>query len=285
MKKYLNMTLSSLLVLGALSGCSSKSSEQPTVVLPDVSSNTSTTTVTPAVTVPDTAVEEPEVEVEEEIEEDAMASATLDYSTQSAKVIQIAPYLIVADDETNQAYAVINGFEPEALEPLTIGSICQMAYVHITYDNPDSTGNPDSLLTEVAAFMLIPAVQGQDLVGAYMDVVKSAEGNLSSYANIALDLEDASNLSESEKEALLWYISTESNNANVFFGTKDTLSSEGYLSEDNTFTDGVLLKLTGTQDGELSFTYEAEVWQGEEAVSTTSGSATCEIETGLFTIS
>lgn len=281
MKKILSMSLASAFLLSALVGCSSGSkTEAPTVTLPDVTPNT--TTVTPPV-----VTETPEVEPEEEeVELDETSSATLDFSTSTAKVIQMTPSLVVADEDTGLAYAVINGFEEGALDAVTVGSICQMGYVFITYGE-GSTGNPDSIIPEIAAFMLIPQSQGQDPVGAYMEIIKSNDESLSEHSYLALDLTEASNLTAAEQEALLWNVSVEAGeNTTVFFATEETLAEEGYLEEVDgisTFVDGKLLKLSGTAADELSFTYEKESWLGTESTSTVTGTATCEIETGLFT--
>lgn len=276
MKKLFSMTLTSLLILNTLAGCSESQNDVPTVTLPDVSTSTQEQYVAPEITPEET----------EEVEVDETSSATLDYSTSSAKVIQITPHLVVADEETGRAYSIINHMEEDALAVLTVGAICDMGYVFITYGE-ESSGNPDSLIPEIAAFMVLPSSQSHDLVGAYMDVLK-LDHDLSTYNNVALDLSGITNLSEAEKEALHWSIATElGEDISVFLSTEESLATEGYLEEEDgkfVFKNGVLVKLTGAMEEELSFSFEKELWQGAEDTTIITGSATCEIESGIYSI-
>ncbi len=270
MKKFLSTTLSSLLVLSALSSCSSSSTEAPSVTLPDVSTNTNTTTtVAPAVVQePEEAdVEETEAEEEEDIELDGMSSATIEYTTSSAKVIQVEPYFIVADEESGRAMAIVNGFEEEELLEVTVGSLCDIDYVDIVH----AEGEEGGILHEIGAHFVIPITQGEDKVGAFMDVIRAGEGALSDYTTISVDLNDVSNLNVAEKEALLWYIVTEA-------GENTT------VMESSEFTEGVLFKLSNNNSEPLAFDFEKVTWHSAEESTTISGSANAEIETGLFTI-
>lgn len=274
MRKFLSTALTSLLVLGTLSSCSSSTKEAPVVVLPDVSSNTSTTPVTPAPVVPvEENTTEEETETEEEMEDTdetelvGVSSATIDYSTTSAKIIQVSPHLIIADDETDRAMAIINEFEGDELMEITVGALCEISYVDITY--PD--GGEGGILHEIGAYFIIPITQGEDKVGAFMDVIRAGEESLSDYSTIAVDLSDVSNLNVAEKEALLWSIATEA-------GENTT------VIEASEFTEGVLFKLSNNNSQPLAFDFEKITWHSAEESTALSGSANAEIETGLFSI-
>lgn len=288
MKKLLCTSLSSLLVLGTLSSCSSKSSEAPSVTLPDVSTNTTVVTPVPEVTTPEVITEE-EVTMEEnsdeELELDATSSATIDYDISSAKVIQMEPYFIVADDATGKAYAIVNEFEEDDLAEVAVGTICEVSFVDIVYEEGQE---PDTTLHDISAYFVMPITQGEDKVGAFMSVIHQGEADLSQYANIALDLSQVSNLHAGEKEALLWCVGIEAGeNVTVFEATENELEADGYLEEvdgKNTFTDGVLITLFNNNSQPLSFEFEKETWFGDGQTSTVSGIAQAEIETGYFHI-
>lgn len=290
MKRFLSTSLSSLLLLGALSSCSSSSTEAPSVSLPDVSTSTNVVTPTPEVVVPEVSDGEEELDEgeegdEDEIELDATSSATIDYDISSAKVIQLAPNFVVADEVTGKSYAIINEFDEGELIEVTLGAICEISYVDITYD--EGRG-PESSLHEIGAHYVVPITQGEDKVGAFMSVIDEGDTDLSQYTYIAVDLSQVSNLHAGEKEALLWNVSMEAGEAvTVFEATEDDLATEDYLEEvdgKNTFTDGVLIKLSNNNSQPLSFEFEKVTWLGEEQTSTINGIAQAEIETGLFHI-
>lgn len=272
MKKFLCSTVTSLLILGSLSSCSSKTTEAPVVILPDVSTDISPVVVapTPEIQVEETIeVEEGEQEEEdlEDVELDGMSSATIEYATSSAKIIQLQPHFIVADEESGRAMAIINDFEESDLIDVTIGSLCQIDFVDITYEE----GVTGGILHEIGAYFVIPITQGEDKVGAFAEILRAGEENLSDYTTITMDLSDVTNLNVAEKEALLWYVAVEAGeNVTVLEGTE--------------FSEGILIKLTNNNSAPLSFEFEKITWFNEEESKTINGSAKAEIETGLFTI-
>lgn len=104
-----------------------------------------------------------------------------------------------------------------------------------------------------------------DMVGLWMTVIEDLwavdPGLNSDLSVIALDLTKTQNLTDGEKEALV-YLAGSQFGVQGISGTFDTLCEEGYIDKDSLYFErGILfsLEVTGTGDGK--FTFNAEKWR------------------------
>lgn len=300
MKRTLALSLTTATLLSLLGGCSSSDSTSttPTVVVgtaPSIPLNPnppaivdSSSTVIPEVvpSEPEEVVledldeseevteenEESEEEIHEDEEEvDVGSSATISYASSTQKIIQVEPYLLVADESANQAFHLINDMDTSAFQ---VGQICETMYVLIYY-GPEHTGDENSLITETAAMFLAPVSQEADMVGAYLAVM--ADTNLSHYDVISMDLSQISNLTVAEKEALWWLVTK-----SVPEGTEVLLKSKEQLEEVD-FSNGLLLSFQNEDGVDAAFQLTYETWESDDSTSTTTVQATPD-DMGVYTL-
>ena len=107
--------------------------------------------------------------------------------------------------------------------------------------------------------------QGDDLLGFYQGVVKdiwAVDAGLNPDSGVlAFDLSELTNLSDGEKSALVYTVSSSYGLQGVS-GSFDELSAQGYIDKDKLFFfNGMLLtiKLTGAHDD--SFTFDLRKWR------------------------
>ena len=104
-----------------------------------------------------------------------------------------------------------------------------------------------------------------DMVGLYFDIFQTLlnkdPGLNENISIIAFDLSKASNITESEKNALYYIISNEYN-VETISSTYDELCNEGFIDKDkNYFKDGILLSLEITDELQDSFKFNTQKWR------------------------
>ena len=107
--------------------------------------------------------------------------------------------------------------------------------------------------------------QGDDMVGFYQTVLNDLwnvdSGLNSDISVLAFDLSKVTNLSDAEKSALVYVVSS-SHNLQGITGTFDELSEQGYIDKDKAyFEKGILFIIEITDITEDSFTFKAEKWR------------------------
>ncbi|SMC40774.1 hypothetical protein [Papillibacter cinnamivorans] len=107
--------------------------------------------------------------------------------------------------------------------------------------------------------------QEDDLAGFYQmilsDLWNTDEGLNSDISILAFDLSQVTNLSESEKSALVYMVSSEHNLQGIT-GTFDELSEQGYINKEQLYFDnGMLFELTLSDVTGESFTFDASKWR------------------------
>lgn len=314
MKQTLALSLSTVTMLSLLGACSSNESATtaPAVVVgtaPSIALNPNppviAENVTPPVedTVVDTVEEETSEDVEAEIKDveaeiedvetesedsvepeeseeedvDVVSSATVNYTSSKQKIIQIEPYLLVADEDTGEAYHLINIMDTSDYK---LGQICETMYVHVFY-GPENTGDENSLITETCAMFLAPTSQEADMVGVYQAMME--ETNLSTYDKISMDLSQVTNLSEAEKEAFWWLVTKAvPEGTEVLMQSKDELTESGDIT-DGQFANGLLLSFENSGDAGTAFQLTYDTWESDDTNSSSTMMATPDDE-GVYTL-
>jgi len=145
---------------------------------------------------------------------------------------------------------------------LSAGDLTAGMTVSIAYGGQIMESYPMQLGTP--AKITVTGVE-DDIVGFWMTVINDLwevdPGLNSNISVIALDLTEAQNLSDGEKEAIVYLAGNEFGVQGIS-GTFDELCDMGYIDRDNLyFESGILvtLEVTGTGDG--SFTFNAEKWR------------------------
>lgn len=99
---------------------------------------------------------------------------------------------------------------------------------------------------------------------------------------LAFDLSHADNLTEGEKDALV-YLASNAYGAEPLTGTFDELCEDGYIDRDALdFADGLLIELSVTEQSEDAFTFDLTKWRGGLASYTLYG-CTATRENGAWT--
>ena len=107
--------------------------------------------------------------------------------------------------------------------------------------------------------------QGDDMVGFYQTVLNdlwNVDKGLNSDINtLAFDLSKVTNLSDSEKSALV-YVVGNSHNVHGIKGTFDELSEQGYIDKDKLFfKNGILFTIELSDVTENSFMFDVKKWR------------------------
>lgn len=107
--------------------------------------------------------------------------------------------------------------------------------------------------------------QGDDLVGFYQTVLNDLwnvdDGLNPKDGVLAFDLSQAANLTESEKNALV-YLESAFRGLDGVAGTFEELSAQGYIDKQNLlFENGMLFELKLTGEAENGFTFDASKWR------------------------
>lgn len=126
--------------------------------------------------------------------------------------------------------------------------------------------------------------QGDDLVGFYQGVLEKLwntdKGLNPASGVLAFDLSKASNLTDAEKSALIYIVSS-SHGLQGVSGTYDELSRQGYIDRERLyFKDGMLFKLILTDAAETGFTFEASKWRSGDGAFFFNGCKAVKDETG-----
>jgi hypothetical protein len=107
--------------------------------------------------------------------------------------------------------------------------------------------------------------EGDDLIGLYLSALNQLwmtdEGLNSDIQVLAFDLTKTSNLTESQKSALI-YIESGLRGLEGIAGTYDELCEQGYIDKDALyFETGLLITLEVTAQDEAGFTFNASKWR------------------------
>ena len=107
--------------------------------------------------------------------------------------------------------------------------------------------------------------QGDDLVGLYQTVFEDLwdvdPGLNGEIETMAFDLSKVSNLSDSEKSALIYLVSG-SHGIFGISGTFDELAEQGYIDKDQLlFEKGILFQLEVTNTSKTGFVFNASKWR------------------------
>ncbi len=106
---------------------------------------------------------------------------------------------------------------------------------------------------------------GSDLVGLYLEIIadlwEQDDALNSGIDYLAMDLTQAANLSEAEKEAVSWLAATD-RELTPLRGSFEELGEQGYIDTENLyFEDGVLFSFTTTDEEETGFRFNAQKWR------------------------
>lgn len=108
--------------------------------------------------------------------------------------------------------------------------------------------------------------RGDDLVGLYQtvldDLYETDPGLNSGITMMAFDLSEVTNLSPSEKMALM-YVMGGNHQIETISGTFDELCEQSYIDREQLyFEKGLLFSISNVQAGNTSFTFDAQKWRG-----------------------
>lgn len=182
-----------------------------------------------------------------QLKDDRIFLAAADENAASADLCTVSLDGLTMTDEQNQ---------PITAKDLTTGMIVAIGYDGaITETFPLGLSHPSTLeITQRA----------DDIVGLYIDVINDLltidAGLNDGITQLVFDLTAVHNLTESEKSALI-YISAQIFSLDTLFGTYDSLLADGYIDEQQGFTDGLLITLKDTAASDNRFTFDAQKWR------------------------
>lgn len=193
------------------------------------------------------------------------ASAPQAEAVMACKLVSIGDnYLVLAGEASGEVYVLAPpedlydmDFSPVAADALKAGQTVEVGYSGLVMETfPAQFYEPQYLRI---------AGEGEDLVGLYSAVIDdlwAASPALNEDAKImAFDLSGVTNLSDTEKRALIWLMSNKYQ-ADCIQSTFETLYDEGYIDKEQMcFTNGLLFKITMSEEGSKSFGFSAEKWR------------------------
>lgn len=203
-----------------------------------------------------------EVEISETIPEDKEE----DMVTYTGKIIEKrqerGTYLIASDG--TEGLLDVHVLETKLIEngsSITDDAIMPGMVVEVTFNGMVLESYPG----QIYASKIEVISREDDLVSLYLDILKQVyendEGLNGDISMIAVDLSKADNVSEGEKEAIL-YQAWQLFGMEVIPGTYEELKEQGYISSDGyDFLDGVLLKIETLQVDTDSFQFAASKWR------------------------
>lgn len=183
----------------------------------------------------------------------------------SGKIVKLNDRsFLLAGPGTHDLYSVSAGLDiydsdgsPTDASFLKAGQTVEIGYSGLIMESyPAQLGDP--------AYIKITG-EGDDLVGFYLtiadDLLNVDKGLNSEISILAFDLTEVENLTDSEKNALVWIAGGEYGLTGIS-GTHDELVEQGYIVNDGLyFEDGILIEFELSDVKEDSFTFDVQKWR------------------------